>query len=280
MIKNAKSLMDKAKDTANKNNITVNEVLQNYMFERILERLSISKYKNNFILKGGLLLSSIMGIDSRTTMDMDTCIKGINLTDEELYAVLTEILSIDIQDNVIFNIKNFKPIKEEDTYGGLKYNVIASFDRLKVNLSIDIATGDIITPREIEYSYKMLFENRTLQLMTYPIETIIAEKYQTIIERGILNSRMKDYYDLYYLLENKSYSNDILKEAIQKTFFKRNTDLSITKQKMKEIAESDFLKDLWKNYANKHSYSKNIKYEDLIHMINKKLSRLLERTDI
>lgn len=271
MIKNSKSLMDKARNTANKNNITVNEVLQNYMFERVLERLSISKYKYNFILKGELLLSSIMGIDTRTTMDMDTCIKGIDLTYEELYKVLTEILSINIDDNVTFTIKNFKPIREEDTYGGVKYNLIATFDGIKVNLSIDIATGDVITPREIEYDYKMIFEDRTLQLITYPIETIIAEKYQTVIERGILNSRMKDYYDLYYLLINKSYDSDTLKEAIQKTFSKRNTDLNVTKQKMKEIEESDFLIDLWTNYANKHTYSKEIKYKELIHIIKEKL---------
>lgn len=271
MIKNSKSLMDKARNTANKNNITVNEVLQNYMFERILERLSISKYKYNFILKGGLLLSSIMGIDTRTTMDMDTCIKGIDLTDEELYKVLTEILSINIDDNVTFTIKNFNPIREEDTYGGLKYNLIAAFDGIKVNLSIDIATGDVITPGEIEYNYKMLFEDRTLRLMTYPIETIIAEKYQTVIERGILNSRMKDYYDLYYLLTNKYYNNDTLKEAIQKTFSKRNTDLNVTKQKIKEIEESDFLMNLWINYSNKHTYSKEIKYEELIRIIKEKI---------
>ena len=162
MIKNSKSLMDKARNTANKNNITVNEVLQNYMFERILERLSISKYKYNFILKGGLLLSSIIGINTRTT----TCIKWIDLTDEELYEVLTEILSINIEDNVTFTIKNFNPIREEDNYGGLKYNLVAIFDGIKVNLSIDIATGDVITPREIEYNYKMLFEDRALRLMT------------------------------------------------------------------------------------------------------------------
>jgi len=271
MIKNSKSLMDKARNTANKNNITVNEVLQNYMFERILERLSISKYKYNFILKGELLLSLIMGINTRTTMDMDTCIKGIDLTDEELYKVLTEILSINIDDNVTFIIKNFKPIKEENIYGGLKYNLIATFDGIKVNLSIDIATGDVITPREIEYNYKMLFEDRTLQLITYPIETIIAEKYQTVIERGVLNSRMKDYYDLYYLLTNKSYNSDTLKEAIRKTFLKRNTDLNITNQKMQEIEESDFLRNLWNNYANKHYYSKSIKYEELIHIIKENL---------
>lgn len=168
-------------------------------------------------------------------------------------------------------IKNSSPIREEDAYGGLKYNLIATFDGIKVNLSIDIATGDIITPREIDYSYKMLFEDRALHIMTYPIETIIAEKYQTVIDRGILNSRMKDYYDLYYLLTNKAYDNAILQEAIQKTFSKRNTDLSIANQKMKEIEESDFLRDLWKNYANKHSYSKDIKYKELIHIIKENL---------
>ncbi len=133
MIKNYKSLMDRERNTANKNNITVNKVLQNYMFGRILERLSISKCKYNFILKGSLLLSSIMGIDTRTTMDMDTCIKGIDLTDEKLYEVLTEILSINIDDNVTFTIKNFKPIRKEDTYDGLKYNLIAIFEGIKVN---------------------------------------------------------------------------------------------------------------------------------------------------
>ena len=157
MIKNAKSLMDKLKNLAKTCNITANEALQNYMFERILERLSISKYKNNFILKGGLLLSSIMGIDIRTTMDMDTCIKGITLTDEQLYEVLQEILSIDVEDNVSFEIKNSEPIREEDDYGGLRYNIIAKYEHLIVNLSIDIATGDAITPREMEYDYKMMF---------------------------------------------------------------------------------------------------------------------------
>ena len=206
MIKNAKSLMDKSKNIAIKNNITTNEVLQNYMFERILERLSISKYKNNFILKSGLLLSSIMGIATRTTMDMDTCIKGINLTDEQLYEVLQEILNIDVGDNISFEIKNSKPIREEDTYGGLRYNIVAKFDNIRVDLSIDIATGDLITPREIEYDYKMMFEDRNLKIMTYNIESIIAEKFQTVVARGILNSRMKDYYDLYYLITYKEFA--------------------------------------------------------------------------
>ena len=264
MIKNAKSLMDKSKNIAMKNNITTNEVLQNYMFERILERLSVSKYKNNFILKGGLLLSSIMGIDTRTTMDMDTCIKGIDLTDEQLYEVLQEILNIDVNDGVKFEIRNSQPIREEDDYGGLKYNLLAIFDNLRVNLSIDIATGDLITPREIEYDYKMIFENRNLKIMTYNIESIIAEKFQTVISRGILNSRMKDYYDLYYLITYKEFSKENLKNAIEKTFKKRETDIKSIDKVIDEIEKSEFVKELWTSYSEKYQYAKGIEFEKVL----------------
>ena len=269
MIKNAKSLMDKSRNLAATYNITANEVLQNYMFERILERLSISKYKSNFILKGGLLLSSIMGIDTRTTMDMDTCIKGINLTDEQLYKVLKEILNIDVGDNVSFEIKNFEPIREEDDYGGLRYNIIAKFDNIKVNLSIDIATGDLITPREIEYDYKMIFEDRSLKIMTYNIESIIAEKFQTVISRGILNSRMKDYYDLYYLLTYKEISKKNLKNAIIRTFEKRETDINDIDRVLTEIKTSDFIKELWITYSKQPAYADNIEFEQVINVIQK-----------
>ena len=264
MIKNAKSLMDKSRNLASKYNITANEVLQNYMFERILERLSVSKYKNNFILKGGLLLSSIMGIDTRTTMDMDTCIKGINLTDDELYEVLQQILNIDVKDNVSFEIKNSKPIREEDNYGGLRYNIVSKFDNIKVDLSIDIATGDLITPGEIEYDYKMMFEDRSLTIMTYNIESIIAEKFQTVVSRGILNSRMKDYYDLYYLIKYKEFSRKNLKEAIIKTFDKRDTEIEKINDVITEIKNSEFIEEMWKNYSMHYKYSNDIKIEQVI----------------
>ncbi len=267
MIKNAKSLMDRANNLAQRCDITTNEILQNYMFERVLERLSKSKYKNNFILKGGVLLSSIMGIDTRTTMDMDTCIKGINLDDTQLYEVLNEILSIDVNDNIKFYIKNSKPIREDDDYGGLKYNLLAQYENLRVNLSIDIATGDLITPKEIEYDYKMMFEDRSLQIMTYNIETIIAEKFQTVISRGILNSRMKDYYDLYYLTTYKQYSKDILRQAIKNTFEKRNTNIENVQKVISEIATSDFTENLWNEYRKKFKYAKNIEYEQIMEKI-------------
>lgn len=269
MIKNAKSLMDKSRNLATTCNITTNEVLQNFMFERILERLSVSKYKNNFILKGGLLLSSIMGIDTRTTMDMDTCIKGIDLTDEQLYEVLIEILSIDIEDGVIFEIKNSKAIREEDTYGGLRYNIVAKFDNIRVDLSIDIATGDLITPHEIEYDYKMMFEDRNLKIMAYNIESIIAEKFQTVIARGILNSRMKDYYDLYYLVTYKEFSKQHIKDAIIRTFNKRETEIEKIDNTILEIKQSDFIKERWTSYSKQYTYSRNIDFEDVFDVIQK-----------
>ena len=269
MIKNAKSLMDKSRNLAVSCNITVNEVLQNYMFERILERLSVSKYKNNFILKGGLLLSSIMGIDTRTTMDMDTCIKGMDLTEEQLYEVLQEILNIDVNDGVKFEIRNSQPIREEDDYGGLKYNLLAIFDNLRVNLSIDIATGDLITPREIEYDYKMIFENRNLKIMTYNVESIIVEKFQTVINRGILNSRMKDYYDLYYLITYKNFSKENLKNAIIKTFNKRDTDIKSINKVIDEIEKSEFVKELWTSYSEKYQYAKCLEFKKVINSIKR-----------
>ena len=264
MIKNSKSLMDKLRNVAEKNGVTVNEVLQNYMFERILERLSVSKYKNNFILKGGLLLSSIMGIDTRTTMDMDTCIRGIELSDEQLYDVLSEILNIDVNDGIRFEIKNSKPIREEDDYGGLKYNLLGVFDNLRVNLSIDIATGDLITPKEIEYNYKLMFEDRNLKIMTYNIESIIAEKFQTVISRGVFNSRMKDYYDLYYLVTYKNFSEDVLGQAIERTFLKRETNVLKIDTVISEIEKSEFIRELWDNYSLKYGYANNVRFDDII----------------
>jgi len=269
MIKNSQSLKDRAKNIATKNGISVQEVTQNYMFERILERLSVSKYSNNFILKGGLLLSSIIGIDTRTTMDMDTCIKGLALNENQIHTILQEILDINLDDNLSFKLLNTEPIKEDDEYGGFKFKIMAYFDDMEVNLSIDVATGDIITPKEIEYTYKLLFEDRAIRLLTYNLETIIAEKFQTIISKNIFNSRMKDYYDLYYLLTYKTddISISTLTQAIKATFEKRETDMSTISDTLEKIKKSDFLKDLWSAYSKKFTYANKLKYIDLINKI-------------
>lgn len=225
MINNVQSLKDKARNIAKQNNLTVQEVLQNYMFERFLERLSKSNYKNNFIIKGGLLLSSIMGIDLRTTMDIDTNISGIEFEKEKIEKTIREIIDIDLNDNINLFVDKIEDIKEDNEYGGYKFKIIAECYNLKIPFHIDVSTGDIITPKAIEYKYKKILEDEYIEICTYNKETIIAEKLQTILDRKIANSRMKDYYDLYYFVNFKWSDIDIeiLIKAINTTFNKRNT---------------------------------------------------------
>ncbi len=226
MINNVQSLKDKAKNFAYKNNIQVQVVLQNFMFERFLERLSKSKYKDKFILKGGFLLSSIMGINVRSTMDIDANITGIDFNETEIRNLVNEISNIDLNDNVKFKVDKEKTIREDNEYGGYCYKIIGQFYNIIIPFFIDISTGDIVTPRAIEYKYKTLLEDEYIELYTYNYETIIAEKFQTILTRSVANSRMKDFYDIYYFITYKW--NDInrksLKKAIKTTFEHRGTE--------------------------------------------------------
>ena len=271
MIKNAKSLKDQAKNIAKENNISIQQVLQNYMFERILERLSKSKYKENFIIKGGLLLSSIMGINLRTTMDIDTNVTGINLEKEELLKILNEILNIDIGDNVSFIIEKIEDIKQEEYYGGYKFKITGIYENIKIKFHIDISTGDVITPKAIEYKYKKLFDSSYINILSYNQETIIAEKLQSILERKLTNSRMKDYYDLYFFVNYKwdSIDKETLSKAIIRTFSARNsiTELRNIKETIRILENNPFLNRLWLDYSQKHEYSKNISFNDTIKAI-------------
>ena len=271
MIKNAKSLKDKARNVANENAISIQQVLQNYMFERVLERLSKSEYKENFIIKGGLLLSSIMGINLRTTIDMDTNITGINLDKEELLKILNEVLNMDIGDNVTFKIEKVEDIKQEEYYGGYQFEIIATYENIKVQFHMDVSTGDVITPRAIEYQYKKLFDDSYIDILSYNQETIIAEKLQSILEKKITNSRMKDYYDLYFFVNYKwdSIDKEILSEAIVRTFSARNsiTELRNIKETIKTLENNPFLNRLWLDYSKKHEYSKNVSFKDTINAI-------------
>lgn len=271
MIKNASSLKDKAKNIAKENNISIQEVMQNYMFERILERLSKSEYKKNFIIKGGLLLSSMMGINLRTTMDIDTNVTGINFEKDEILKIFQEILNIDVNDNVTFSINKVEEIKQDEYYGGFKFKIIASFENIKVQFHIDVSTGDVITPKAIEYKYKKLFDDSYIDIYSYNQETIIAEKFQTIIERKIANSRMKDYYDLYFFVNFKwnNINKVILREAIIKTFVARNTinELKTSNETIKQLVENSFLNRLWNDYSKNHSYAKNVTFMECINSI-------------
>ncbi len=214
MIKNRDSLKAKASNLSKKTNIPNKYLIQNFMFEALLKRISKSKYKNKFVIKGGLLLSSVFGVNLRSTMDLDTTIKGLPLNKSTITKVITEIINIDLKDNITFEIENIKDIREEELYSGFEVNLKADFDGLKTNLMIDITTGDIITYKEVKFKYNTLFDNETINIMTYNYETIIAEKFETIISRNIDNTRVKDYYDLYMFVNLKW--NDINKETLRK----------------------------------------------------------------
>ena len=271
MIKNRDSLKAKASNLSNKTNIPNKYLIQNFMFEALLKRISKSKYKDKFIIKGGFLLSSIFGVNLRSTMDLDTTIKGLPLDRETITKVINEIISIDLDDNVKLEIENVKDIREEDLYSGFEVNLKAEIDGLKTNLMIDITTGDVITYKEVEFKYSTIFDNDTINIMTYNYETIIAEKFESIISRNIENTRMKDYYDLYMFVKLKwnDINKDTLRKAIINTSKARETlDYIANANKYIELISDDSrLKSLWNSYQNNYEYAKDIEFEDTINAI-------------
>ena len=271
-------IKEKAKDIEKNSNLNHYEVLQRYMFERILERISVSKYQDNFILKGGLLLSAIFGIDNRTTKDMDTTIKGISISKETMVKVLNQILNIKLNDGVKFDVVDITDIREEDDYGGNKYHIVGRKDNLKVNLEIDISTGDKVTPRELRFNYPLLFEDKTILINSYNIETILSEKIETILRRGKFNSRMKDFYDVYFFLNHlkNEIDTNILKEAIKNTFTKRDSFdyLSDYEKIILSIKDSDRIKKTWQTYSNKYKYANNISIDKILDLLLKLVRKL------
>lgn len=268
MIKNKDSLKAKVSNLASSTNIPNKYLIQSFMFEALLKRISVSKYKDKFIIKGGLLLSSIFGVNLRSTMDLDTTIKGLPLDRTTITKVVNEIISIDLKDNIKLEIENIKDIREEELYSGFNVNLKAEFDGLRTNLMIDITTGDVITYKEVQFEYKTLFDNEIVNIMTYNYETIIAEKFEAIVSRNIDNTRMKDYYDLYMFVNLKWNDIDktILRKAIFNTSEKRETlnYIENADKYIELINEDSKLKSLWKNYQNNYAYAKDISFENTI----------------
>ncbi len=275
---NTINIKEKVKDIEKTHNLSHYEILQRYMFERILERISVSKYQNNFILKGGLLLSAMFGIDNRTTRDMDATITGIDISKEKMLKVLNQILSIELDDGVKFDVIDITDIREEDEYGGNKYHIVGRKENLKINLEIDISTGDKVTPRELKFNYPLLFENKTILINSYNIETILAEKIETILRRGKFNSRMKDFYDIYFFLNNLKNEMDIsiLKEAVKNTFEKRNSFeyLKDYKEIILSIKNSEKIAKLWQIYSDRYKYANNISIEKILDLLLKNINEL------
>ena len=277
---NAEQLKIDVKTRAHKNKVAPQDLMQMYFFERLLYRISNSKYKHNFILKGGLLLSAIIGDERRTTQDMDTMIKGIELDEKKLLPIIEEIINIDGNDDVTFEITKTKDIRLEDNYGGIKVYLIGRKEHLKVPLSIDITTKDPITPRELSFKYKCMFEDKYISIMTFSKETIVAEKIETLLHDTMSNTRMKDFYDLYMLVRGyyKKIDKRILLKAINKTCKRRNTlyILDNVLERFNSIKESTIMQDRWNRYSNKYEYAKNITYDEIIKEIEKIINKIIE----
>ncbi len=278
-MKNAMQLKAIIKNIAKENSISAQIVMQNYMLERFLERISLSKYKASFILKGGFLIAAMVGLDSRATMDIDATIKGIPVNEAQIMQMFKEISDIKIDDSVEFEVLGIAEIRESDEYSGFRVSLRANYPPMAIPLKLDITTGDKITPREIEYNFKLLTEDRTISILAYNIETILAEKLETIISRADLNTRLRDYYDVYILskLQNENIDLGTLKSAFYATCEKRNSSHLIERSSeiLQMIIDSKAMNDRWEIYQRDFSYAKEISFMDTYESISKLLGDII-----
>ncbi|MDU4278886.1 MAG: nucleotidyl transferase AbiEii/AbiGii toxin family protein [Finegoldia magna] len=277
---NIESIKGKIRSMAEKKNLKSQEVLQIYFFERFLERLSKSKYKNNFVIKGGFLISSLIGIENRTTMDMDTTIKGIALKEEKIKEIVQEIININVDDGIRFEIKDISYIREEDEYENFRISLIANVGKTKNPMKLDLTTGDAITPREIEYTYPFIFSKENIKIMAYPLETILAEKYETIIRRNITTTRMRDFYDIYtlYKLKKDEINYEILKEAVERTSDKRGSHeiMQDYEEIIEDIKEDSYLRSLWEVYLSENKYIGDLTFDKVVGVVTILSNRINE----
>ena len=269
MIHSSKQLKDLIRNLSKEVGIEAHVLIRKYMMERFLERVSSSKYNGSFILKGGMLVAAFVGVEARATMDIDTTIKGIPVTMVDMERTITEISNIDLDDNVKFRIKKVSEIMDEAEYSGIRFSMDAVLDGAVIPLKIDISTGDVITPREMAYSYKLMFEDRTIPIMTYPIETVLAEKLETVISRSITNTRMRDFYDIHILLKSQNIDADILALALERTAKKRgNFNLLENAESVLKVVKSDEdMKRLWDIYQKKFKYAGEYTWDEVIHSV-------------
>ena len=278
MITTARQLKDLIRNMSKKKSADAQILMRNYMMERFLERISLSEYKNQFILKGGMLVAAMVGLDARTTMDLDATIKGTNVSVEDVEMIISKIISIPLNDGVLFRIKRISEIMEEADYPGVRVSMETKFDGVITPLKIDISTGDIITPREIKYKFNLMLENRTIEVWAYNLETVLAEKLETVISRNVTNTRMRDFYDIYILqkLYGEQLSKDVLRDALVATAKKRETLEQIETEDIDEVFDeiqsSSVMENLWKVYQRNYSYSADIPW----HTIMKSIRTLYE----
>lgn len=261
------------KSVAKQNNADARTLMRIYMMERFLERLAQSEYRDNFIIKGGILVTAMIGVAHRSTMDIDTSMKNLNLSAEDALRVVNQVKDIDLDDGVSFEVKDVSNIMDEMEYPGIRVTMNANVGRLITPLKIDISTGDVITPRAIEFNYDLLLEDRSISLWSYNLETILAEKLQTVLARGILNTRMRDFYDIWMLFDTyeDKVNKAVLKDAFAATCKKRGTDhlQEQAEEIIKIIEANEQLQVLWRAYQKKYSYAADIDYASVISGVRK-----------
>lgn len=265
MITSARQLKDKIRNLAKDKSADAQVLLRSYMMERLLERIAISDYSQNFILKGGVLITSIVGFEARSTMDIDTTVTGAAVSADEIQHIMEEIISADLSDGVSFALSGISDIMDEAEYPGIRVGMTAFMDGVRVPLKVDISTGDVITPRAVEYSYKLMFEDRSIRLLAYNLETVLAEKLETIIVRATANSRMRDFYDIHILtsLHRSEIDAATLVDALRATSRKRGSLslLSDAEKVLTDLHDDQEMQTLWENYRSKFNYAAGILWD-------------------
>ena len=278
MIKSAMGLKAKVRNISKGDSKTAQAMIRIFFMERFLERVSLSKYRDQFVLKGGMLVSSLIGRNLRTTMDIDTTVNALPLSKEALKKIITEICEIPLEDNISFRIVDMETIMDEFDYPGIRIHMEAFLEKLKQPIKIDVSTDDAVTPGAIEYKYHLLFEERDICLNTYNIETLLAEKSQTIINRGLANTRMRDFYDMYEIAQKLEFSWDTYRQAFVATCKKRETIFSKEKvdTELKNLSESKEIEKMWSRFKNKNHFVENIGYSEIIKTISETILNLYD----
>lgn len=263
-MKNAMQLKAAIRKMAKEKHIPAQLVMQNYMLERLLKRIAHSRYQGNFILKGGLLIASMVGLHSRATMDMDATIRNHPVNENSIKTMFEEIVSIPIDDNITFSFQEVGEIRKNDAYGGYRVSLTANFLPMKVPLKLDITTGDKITPKAVEYKYPMMFNDGTLEIFAYNLETILAEKLETVISRGDQNTRPRDFYDIFILskLKGDQINWTILRQAVSETAQKRNSGMLMPQYQsiLEQIVSSPVMQNHWTIYQRDYEYAREVDF--------------------
>ena len=269
-MKGAMSLKARIRNIAKEKNIPAQVILQNYMFERFLLRLANTHFKDKFVLKGGMLVAAMVGLDNRATMDLDTTLKNLPLDPTVLKQVIEEVCVVNANDDIVFSFVSIAPIRDDDIYGGFRVSLNAKYDTMLIPMSIDISTGDAITPDPVLFSFNEMFmPEQSFELWTYNIETVLAEKAETILRRGVFNTRPRDYYDAYILSTTQQYDKQVFRAALAATAKHRGTEEQIVDYDgiIERIRDSKELQNMWANYRKQFSYAQFIDYDMIIQAI-------------